>query len=140
MDLPAALAFAEQRHQGVLATIRRDGRPQLSNILYAIDEGFARISVTETRAKTRNLQRDPRASLYVVGENFWSYVVLDGDVELSEVANEPRDATVEQLIALYRRIRGEEHSDWDEYRKVMVEERRLVASLRIERAYGMIGR
>jgi PPOX class probable F420-dependent enzyme len=138
MELDAALAFAADRHQGVLATVRRDGRPQLSNILYLLDEDrTARISVTDARAKTRNLRRDPRASLYVVGDTFWAYVVLDGTAELTPVAGEPGDAVVEELVAMYRQMRGE-HPDWDEYRRAMVAEGRLVVRLRVEHAYGMI--
>jgi len=70
MELATALEFARAQRQGVLTTIRRDGRPQMSNIVYAIDDaGTARISVTASRAKTKNLQRDPRAALYVCGDN-----------------------------------------------------------------------
>jgi PPOX class probable F420-dependent enzyme len=141
MELGTAIAFARQRHEGVLVTRRRDGRPQLSNILYAMNAGgLARISITDDRAKTRNLRRDPVASLYVPGDDFWSYVVLDGTAELSSVAAAPGDETVEELVDLYRTIRGEDHPDWDDYRRVMVEERRLVARVRATHAYGMAGR
>lgn len=137
MELDQALAFAGARNQGVLATIRRDARPQLSNIIYRLDGGVARISVTADRAKTRNLERDPRASLYVVGDDFWHFVVLDGMAELTPAAKEPDDATVAELVDLYRSISGE-HPDWEEYRRVMVGERRLVVRLSIDRAYGML--
>ena len=140
MELAEALEFARTRSEGVLATLRRDGRPQLSNIIYRFDGDDARISITESRAKTRNLRRDPRASLYVHGDTFWAYVVLDGTVELSGVASDPHDDVVDQLVALYRDIRGEEHPDWDEYRRAMVEEGRVVARLRPDHGYGMIGR
>lgn len=137
MELGAALDAARLRHQGVLATLRRDGRPQLSNIVYAVGGGGTiRISVTDDRAKTTNLRRDPRASLYVPGDSFWSYVVLDGTAELSPVAQAPDDATVEELVDLYRAISGE-HPDWAEYRSVMAEERRLVVRLRVDHAYGI---
>ena len=138
MELNDAIAFARPRHQGVLVTRRRSGAAQLSNIVYAMEpDGLARISVTDDRAKTRNLRRDPGSSLYVPGDDFWSYVVLDGTSSLSAVAGAPDDETVEELVALYRTIRGEEHPDWDEYRRVMVEERRLVARFRPTHAYGM---
>jgi PPOX class probable F420-dependent enzyme len=139
VELDEALAWARSRHQGVVVTRRRDGRPQLSNILFALDnEATARISVTDSRAKTKNLQRDPVASLYVPGESFWSYVVLDGNATLSRVASEPDDETVEELVVLYRAIRGEDHPDWGEYRAAMVSERRMVVRLRVESAYGSI--
>jgi PPOX class probable F420-dependent enzyme len=139
MDLDAALRFAGSRREGVLATIRSDGRPQLSNVLYVTDagDGTIRISVTDSRAKTRNLRRDPRASLYVVGETFWSYVVLDGVADLSPVAAAPDDAVVEELVLMYRNASGE-HPDWSEYRQAMVTDRRLVVRLRARRAYGIL--
>lgn len=144
MELEEGVAFARTRSQGVFVTRRRDGRPQLSNILYhlsATDGGggpVARISVADTRAKTKNLRRDPVASLYVPGESFWSYVVLDGTAELSPVAAAPDDPTVEELVDLYRSIRGEDHPNWAEYRDVMVSERRIVARLRPTHAYGSV--
>src|SRR5438552_16287714 len=70
IDLDRARPFLKVRHDGILATIKRDGRPQLSNILYFLDEdGRIKISVTQTRAKTLNLRRDPRASLHVQGRD-----------------------------------------------------------------------
>lgn len=137
MEIDQALAFAGTRNQGVLATVRHDGRPQLSNIIYHLAGGVIRISVTEDRAKTRNLRRDPRGTLYVAGDDFWHWVVLGGRVELSPVAGAPDDATVTELVDLYRAIRGE-HPDWDEYRQVMVDERRLVVRLSVDHAYGML--
>ena len=103
MDLTEALDFIRDRKQGVLATIRSNGRPQLSNILYLLgDDGVVRISVTDDRAKTKNLRRDPRASLYVLGDNFYQYVVIEATAELMPVAADPHDATVEALVAYYR--------------------------------------
>jgi PPOX class probable F420-dependent enzyme len=138
MELSQALDFVRAGRQGVLTTIRRDGRPQISNIIYALDDsGTVRISVTADRAKAKNLQRDPRASLYVCRDNFWAYAVVEGDAELSPVAADPGDATVDDLVALYRSLSGE-HPDWDEYRSAMVADRRLVVRIRPTRAYGML--
>ena len=140
MDLASALEFARQHRRGVLVSIKRDGRPQLSNIMYGVtDDGVVRISITADRAKYANLRRDPRGSLHVTQADFWAYVVLEGDVELSEVAAAPDDAAVEELVDLYRSLAGE-HPDWDDYRRAMVEERRVVARLRPTHAYGMLPR
>jgi PPOX class probable F420-dependent enzyme len=139
MDLGAALDFIRSRQHGVLTTLKRDGRPQLSNITYHLgDDGAVRISITDGRAKTANVRRDPRVSLHVSQEDFWAYVVVEADAELSPVAAAPDDATVDELVAYYRAIAGE-HPDWDEYRSVMVSEGRLVLRLRPTRAYGMLG-
>lgn len=138
MDLTAALTFVRTNRNGVLTTIRRDGRPQLSNIVYAVDEtGTIRISVTASRAKTKNLARDPRASLYVVGADFWSYAVVDGPATLSAVAAAPDDAAVDELVDLYRSLAGE-HDDWDDYRRAMVADGRCVIRITPTSAYGML--
>jgi PPOX class probable F420-dependent enzyme len=138
MELQEGLDFVWGRNQGVLTTIRANGRPQLSNILYVPgDDGVLRISVTATRAKTVNMRRDPRVSLYVPGDNFWQYVVIEGTAALTPVAADPHDDTVEQLVAYYRAGNGE-HSDWDDYRAAMVTDQRLIAAVHPERAYGMV--
>ena len=128
--------FASSSHNGVLVTLKRDGRPQLSNISHAVVDGVIGISITDGRAKTKNLRRDPRASLYVSSPDFWSYVVLEGNAELTPVAAAPDDATVEQLVTLFRAVQGKEHPDWDEYRNVMVNDKRLIVWLRPTNAYG----
>ena len=94
------------------------------------------VSVTEPRAKTRNLRRDPRASILVSSEDGWSYAVAEGDAVLSPPAAAPDDDTVESLIALYREVAGE-HPDWDEYRQAMVLDRRVLLRLPISHLYGM---
>jgi PPOX class probable F420-dependent enzyme len=133
---PELLDLVTSSHRGVLVTLKRDGRPQLSNIAYAVRDGVIRISVTDDRAKTKNLRRDPRASLYVVREDFWSYAVVEGDATLTPVAADPNDATVDELVDLFRDVQGE-HPNWDEYREAMVRDRRLVIRLPIGRVYGM---
>lgn len=122
---------------GVLVTLKKDGRPQLSNIIYHYDpdRDLIRVSVTDDRAKTRNLRRDPRASLHVSSKDGWSWTVAEGTAELTDVAAGEHDATVDELVDLYRSIRGE-HPDWDEYRRAMVAERRLVVRLPVDHVYG----
>ena len=132
------LAVISGNSLGVLATIKRDGRPQLSNVSYHFDpRGNAiEVSITEPRAKTRNLRRDPRASILVSADDGWSYAVAEGTAELSPPAADPHDDTVEALIRLYRSIAGE-HPDWDDYRRAMVTDRRVLMRLPIRHVYGM---
>ena len=137
MDLTEALTFARDRKQGTLVTIGANGRPQISNIMFVPGPGVTlRISITDGRVKTRNLRRDSRASLYVQGDNFWTWVVLDASADLSPVAADPHDATVDALVEYYRAVSGE-HPDWEEYRAAMVADNRLVLTLHPERAYGL---
>ncbi|MEU7303339.1 PPOX class F420-dependent oxidoreductase [Streptomyces sp. NPDC007206] len=134
----ALLGLLSEGHAGILVTLKRDGRPQLSNVSHAYypDERVIRISVTDDRAKTRNLRRDPRASYHVTSADRWAYTVAEGTAGLSPVAEDPHDDTVEELIRLYRDVQGE-HPDWDDYRAAMVRDRRLVARLHVERVYGI---
>jgi PPOX class probable F420-dependent enzyme len=138
MDLALALEFVAAHRHGVLVTLRRDGRPQLSNIFYlAGPDGTVRVSVTDDRAKTANLRRDPRAQLYVTRDDFFAYVVLDGTASLSPVAGEIDDPVVDELVDMYRLASGE-HPDWAEFRRAMVTDGGLVLTLSAPRAYGML--
>jgi uncharacterized protein len=132
------LAVISGNSMGVLATIKQDGRPQLSNVSYHFypRDVVVRVSITEPRAKTRNLRRDPRASLLVDADDGWSYAVAEGTAELTPPAAAADDDTVEALIALYRNIAGE-HPDWDEYRQAMVTDRRVLLTLPISHVYGL---
>ncbi len=134
----ALLALLSEGHGGVLVTLKRDGRPQLSNVGHAYypDERIIRVSITDDRAKTRNLRRDPRASYHVTSSDRWAYTVAEGTADLSPVAKDPYDDTVEELIRLYRDVLGE-HPDWEDFRAAMVRDRRLVLRLRVERVYGI---
>jgi PPOX class probable F420-dependent enzyme len=137
MDLDRALAFAEGRRNGVLTTLRADGRPQQSVIFFdSVGDRFT-ISVTDDRAKTRNLRHDPRAALFVPGDDVYTWVALDGHVELSPVARQTDDETVEQLVDYYRRGIGE-HENWDEFRQSMVDNGRLVATFIATSATGIL--
>jgi len=138
MEVKHALQWAADRKTAVLITIRQDGRPQSSDISYTVtDTGFT-ISVTDDRAKTRNMRRDNRVVLHITDPASWSYVSFDGTVALSDVATEPGDATNDALVAYYEEVAGKPHDDWDEYRAAMVEEGRLLINLTPEKAVGQI--
>lgn len=137
MDLSTALAFAAANRRSVLITLRKDGRPQSSNVLHVVQDGVLVVSVTEARAKTRNARRDPRVSLHVSARDFWSYAVLEGDAELTPAAQAPDDETADALVEYYRSAAGE-HDDWQEYRAEMVREQRLLLRLRPMHCYGVL--
>ena len=139
MELSDALDAAREHQESTLVTLRRsNGLPQLSNVVHAVDDtGLVRISTTADRAKYANLQHRPWAALKFDAGSFWSYAVLEGEVELAPVTSAPDDPTAEELVGLYRALSGE-HPDWDEYRAVMVADRRTVIRFRAERAYGML--
>ena len=138
MDLATALDFAREHSKGVLATTRRDTRPQLSNVLHYVGaDGTVRISVTTDRAKYHNIARAGWAALHVSRPDFWAWAVLEGPAEVTARAADPADAVVDELVDYYRALNGE-HEDWAAYRSAMVAEHRAVARLRPEHAYGML--
>lgn len=138
MELEAATDFARRHLRSVMITIKRDGRPQSSNILHVVgSDGLIRVSIATDRAKYHNLRRSPWASLHISSSDFWRYAVLECEVALSEVAGAPDDATVDELVEYYRAANGE-HDDWDDYRAAMVRDRRVMARLQPIHAYGAI--
>jgi PPOX class probable F420-dependent enzyme len=130
MDVDEARAFLREHHHGVLATGRRDGRPQLSPVSVTVDDaGRAVISSRQTAYKVHNLSREPRASLCAFTDRFFGqWIQVEGPVELI-----PLPDAMDGLIAYYRSISGE-HPDWDDYRAAMVREQRLLIAVTIERA------
>ena len=130
------LVMASQ--QGVLATIRPDGSPQLTNVLYVADPAtrVIRVSTTADRAKARNLARDPRGALHVSGEDFWHYAVAEGPVTLSDVAAIPGDDAVEELLEVHSFFYGE--IDRATFEEEMITNQRLVVRLQVSHLYGVM--
>jgi PPOX class probable F420-dependent enzyme len=130
MDAAAAQEFLRTNHRGVLATIRQDGRPQLSPVTATVDqEGRVIISTRETAVKVKNLRRDARVALTAFTERFYGdWIQVEGTAEIISLPE-----AMDLLIDYYRRASGE-HSDWDEYRAAMTEQKRVIVRFAIERA------
>jgi len=129
MELDAARAFLREHHRGILATLRQDGRPQMSAVSVGVDDaGRAVISTREDAYKTRHLRRDHRASVCVMSEDFWKWIQIDGT---ATVVSMPE--AMEPLVEYYRAVAGEP-PDWDDYRRAMAEQRRVIIRIDIERA------
>ncbi|MGY4647429.1 PPOX class F420-dependent oxidoreductase [Mycobacterium sp. URHB0021] len=128
--------IAESR-LGVLATIKSNGFPQLSPVTpyYDRETGLIYVSMTEGRAKTANLRRDPRGALEVTSSDGWAWATAEGTVTLTGPGTDPHGPEVAALVDYYRRAAGE-HPDWDEYRSVMVSDRRVLMTMRVARVYG----
>jgi PPOX class probable F420-dependent enzyme len=122
---------------GVLATIKSDGRPQLSPVTPSYDRraGVLRVSMTDGRAKTANLRRDPRAALEVTRPDGWAWATAEGTVTLTGPGTDPDGPEVDELVTYYRAAAGE-HPDWAEYRAAMVADRRVLMTMGVERVYG----
>jgi PPOX class probable F420-dependent enzyme len=136
-DNPKLLDLIASSNEGVLAAVKSDGYPHLSNIYYAWDPAarVARISTTADRVKARVLRRNPHAALYVRGPHFFAWAVAEGDAELSDVSTSPGDEPAQELLPLYESFMGPQ--DRDELFAQLVAERRLVVRLHVKRVYGM---
>ena len=130
MNEAEARAFVERQHRGVLATLKRDGRPQLSNVVYALDDdGRIKVSTTRTRAKARNLRRDPRASLAVQGDTWQEYLVVEGTAEVLD------GDVLADLRRVYEKVQGKPHPNWDEFDAAMRRDGRVLLAITIQRYY-----
>ncbi len=130
MDIAEARKFLSENRNAVLGTWRRDGRIQMSPVSVSVDaEGRAIVSTREAAYKTRNLRRDPRASLCVFVDKFFGpWVQVDGTADVVSLPE-----AMELLVDYYRRVAGE-HSDWDDYRRAMERDRRVLIRISIESA------
>lgn len=137
MDIDQALGWATGRRNAVLITLRRDGRPQSSDIAFAVVDGRIKISVTHDRAKTRNIIRDERVVFHITDPASWSYASIDATAEVSAVTTATDDATADELIEVYRAVAGE-HDDWAEFRRAMIDEGRCVIRLTPRSVTGQI--
>ncbi len=130
MDVAMAQEYLRRNHRAVLATVRRDGRPQLSPVLVAVDDaGRVIVSTRETAVKVRNARRDPRVSVMAFPDEFFGgSVQVDGTAEIVELP-----AAMDLLVDYFRRISGE-HPNWPEYRSAMERDGRVLLRFAIERA------
>lgn len=89
MHLGDAKAFLEDNDRAVLVTRRLDDRLQSSPMVVGIDgDERAVISSRETAYKTKNLKRDPRATLCVMNNRFFGeWIQIDGRAELISLPN-----------------------------------------------------
>ncbi|WP_101786025.1 PPOX class F420-dependent oxidoreductase [Nonomuraea indica] len=122
---------------GILATIKADGRPQLSPVMpfYDQEADVIYVSTSAGAAKTANLRRDPRAALEVTSPDGWAWATAEGTVTLTGPGADPHGPEVEALVDYYRRAAGE-HPDWEEYRSVMVSDRRVLMAMTVDHVYG----
>lgn len=130
MNLDKAREFIGNSHRGVLATLKRDGRPQMSNMSYALDDdGHIKMSTRAPNVKVRNIKRDPRVSVAVQGETWRDYLIVDGTATIQE------GNPIPTLKRIYELVRGEPHPNWQEFEESQVKEQRVVVDIAIEHVY-----
>ncbi|WET78536.1 TIGR03618 family F420-dependent PPOX class oxidoreductase [Amycolatopsis sp. QT-25] len=134
LDDAALSGFLAEHAFGALATLKRDGRPHLSTVVYTWDPEAReiRISTTEDRLKVEQLRDDPTASLYVSSADHWKFAVAEGKAELSEVTRTPGDTAGLAYLAAQRQKPENEA----EFLETIAAERRLYITLKTDRLYG----
>jgi PPOX class probable F420-dependent enzyme len=132
---PHALLAASRL--GVLATIKADGRPQLSPVMpfYDRSAGVIYVSMRAGLAKTANLRRDARAALEVTSADGRSWATAEGTATLTGPGDDADGPEVQALVDYYRLAAGE-HPDWDEYRSAMVADRRVLMTMTVDHVVG----
>lgn len=130
MDLDEARAVIAEQHHAVLATLRRDGTPQMSPVAATVDgQGRVVVSTRTTAFKVRNLRRDSRAWLCVLSDGFYGrWIQISGSVRIVELPE-----AMDGLVDYYRSIAGE-HPDWDDYRAAMQREARVLLQIELAAA------
>jgi PPOX class probable F420-dependent enzyme len=130
LDLDEARDYLRGNRRSVLATMRRDGTPQMSPVVHAVaDDGSVMVSSRETAVKTKNVRRDPRAWLCAIPDAFFGgHVQVEGAVTVVSLPE-----AMEGLVDYYRKVAGE-HPDWDDYRAAMERDRRCLIRLDLTRA------
>jgi PPOX class probable F420-dependent enzyme len=124
-----AREFVASNHRAVLITRRAGGGLQTSPVLVGVDdEGKLVISTRETAYKTRNLRRDPTAVLCVFTDDFFrGWIQVEGTAQVVSLP-----AAMDGLVDYYRGISGE-HPDWDDYRRAMQQQRRVLVRVAIDK-------
>ena len=130
MEIADARKFLWENHRACIAVRHKDGWPQLTLVSPGIDpQGRLIITSRGTTYKVKHLRRDPRVSLLVFGEQYSGskFVQIHGTGEIIDLPE-----AMDILIYWYRQVRGE-HKNWDEYRKQMKNENRVIIRVNIEK-------
>jgi PPOX class probable F420-dependent enzyme len=124
-----ARQFVADNHQAVLVTRWPDGGVQTSPVTVGVDgDGKVVISSRETAYKVHNLRRDPTAILCVFTDAFYGqWMQIEGAAELRSLPE-----AMDGLVDYYRRISGE-HPDWDDYRRAMERDQRVLVRVSIDK-------
>ena len=131
-----ARAFLGQTHRGVVTTFRKNGHVQISIISCGPYRDGVAFTVTSTRSKLWNLKRDPRCSILISMENWWGFVVLEGQAEIISAENTETEEFRLALRDVYRTCSGEEHANWEEYDKAMKDDKRSIILIVPDHVYG----
>jgi PPOX class probable F420-dependent enzyme len=134
---PQIAQFIHDHPQGVLTSFRRNGMPQLSIVTVYPRDGDVGISITETRAKFKNLLRDPRCSVLISHADWWSgFLVFEGRAEMVHSGNADPEKLREARRYIFSATTRRRSADWDEYDRITEADKRVALIVRPEHVYG----
>ncbi len=136
MTLDDIRPFLEAEHHGVVTTFRRNGTAQMSIVASGIYRDQAVFVARGDTAKLGNLTRDPRCTVLTVKPDWSEYAFSEGRAQIYSWDNTPPEELRLLLREAYRACGGGEHPDWEEYDRVMKQERRAVVTVTSDRVYG----
>ena len=92
--------FTEGQNFGHLATINRDGTPQVTPVWIDYDGTHILVNTEQKRVKTRNMRRNPGVSISVLNaENAYNYIQVRGKVV--EITPEGGAAHIDKMAKKY---------------------------------------
>ena len=130
MEIAQAKAFLQQNHRACIAVRQKDGSPQMTLVTPGIDaQGRVLMTSRGTTYKVKHIRRDPRVSMLIFGEQYSGskFVQIHGT---AEIIDQPE--AMDGLIYWYKQVRGE-HKNWDDYKKQMQDEKRVIIRVNIEK-------
>jgi PPOX class probable F420-dependent enzyme len=135
MDIDDALEYFRHNHRAVLATRRRDSRPQMSPVLQAVGkDGRILVSTRSPSVKVHNIRLDPYVSVLAVQDGFFGqWVQVDGTATIVEMPD-----AMALLRFTYKQISGE-HPDWEEFERDMLAQHRVAVAIQPKSAGPDVG-
>ncbi len=130
--------FLAENHRAVLTTFRKDGGLQMSIVTCGLYQEGPAFTVEGSRAKLKNLQRDPRCAILVSTPDWSRYVGIEGAARLISPDKDRSDDLRQALREVYRAAAAKEHPDWEEYDRAMIDQRRSAIVVVPERLYGTV--
>jgi PPOX class probable F420-dependent enzyme len=135
MNLDDALEHFGRNHRAVLATRRRDGRPQMSPVVQAVgNDGRILVSTRSLTVKVHNIKLDPYVSVLAIQDGFFGqWVQVDGIATIVEMPD-----AMALLRFTYIQISGQ-HPDWEEFERDMLAQHRVAIAIQPQSAGPDIG-
>jgi PPOX class probable F420-dependent enzyme len=133
--------FLQEARAAAMITLRPDGTPHAVRIGVALVDGKLWSSGVPSRARTKHVRRDPRATVIVFSPQY-GYLTIEGTTNILEGPDAPA-----QSVRLFRTMQSRpsgpllwngKETEEDAFIRQMVDEQRLIYEFEPKRVYGMV--